>query len=283
MATREATTISLRRTYNFHRTSIFTAHSQLILRHSSLSAARIAFMGGSQYVRPDGSPVRVLVVDDQQVLANLLGQALAHQGWEVRTAGDGYEALRLARAFQPDAVLLDIMMPGLDGYQTLDRLRKQDPLIPVLFLTAKDAVADRIQGLRKGADDYVTKPFDLDEVIARVEAMLRRRGMMLDHSTPYLEVADLRVNPESHQAWRGEHEIQFTATEFTLLLYFMENPNILLTKAQILDRVWSYDFGGQANIVELYIGYIRKKLEEFGPRLIHTIRGAGYILREPRG
>ena len=233
----------------------------------------------TSFVRPDGSPARILVVDDEEILAELLGAALRHQGWETATAGNGWEALDVARDLDPDVVVLDIQMPGLDGMETLERLRKTRPHLPVLFLTARDAVADRVSGLRAGADDYVTKPFDLDEVAARIDALLRRSGMSAQTSCHVLSVGDLVLDEDSHDVSRAGEPVQLTNTEFELLRYLMENPNVVLSKAQILDRVWSYDFGGQANVVELYISYLRKKLEAGRTPMIHTVRGAGYMLR----
>ena len=231
------------------------------------------------FVRPDGTSAHILVVDDEAVLAELLGAALRHQGWEVRTASTGWEALDQARDFDPDVVVLDIQMPGLDGLETLDRLRKTRPHLPVLFLTARDAVADRVAGLRAGADDYVTKPFDLDEVTARIDALLRRSGMSALTARHVLEVGDLELDEDSHDVARAGEPIKLTNTEFEVLRYLMENPNTVLSKSQILDRVWSYDFGGQANVVELYISYLRKKIEADRTPMIHTVRGAGYMLR----
>lgn len=233
----------------------------------------------TSFVRPDGSPARILVVDDEEILAELLGAALRHQGWETATAGNGWEALDVARDLDPDVVVLDIQMPGLDGMETLERLRKTRPHLPVLFLTARDAVADRVSGLRAGADDYVTKPFDLDEVAARIDALLRRSGMSAQTSRHVLSVGDLVLDEDSHDVSRAGEPVHLTNTEFELLRYLMENPNVVLSKAQILDRVWSYDFGGQANVVELYISYLRKKLEAGRTPMIHTVRGAGYMLR----
>lgn len=233
----------------------------------------------TSFVRADGSPARVLVVDDEAILAELLGAALRHQGWETATAGNGWEALDVARDFDPDVVVLDIQMPGLDGMETLERLRKTQPHLPVLFLTARDAVADRVAGLRAGADDYVTKPFDLDEVAARIDALLRRAGMSAQTSHHVLSLGDLTLDEDSHDVERAGEALQLTNTEFELLRYLMENPNVVLSKSQILDRVWSYDFGGQANVVELYISYLRKKLEADRTPMIHTVRGAGYMLR----
>lgn len=233
----------------------------------------------SSFVRSDGTPVRILVVDDEAVLAELLGAALRHQGWQTRTASNGWEALDLVEEYDPDLVVLDIQMPGLDGMETLDRLRKKRPRLPVLFLTARDALADRVAGLRAGADDYVTKPFDLDEVAARIDALLRRAGMSTLSASHVLRVGDLSLDEDSHDVQRAGQAIALTNTEFELLRYLMENPNVVLSKSQILDRVWSYDFGGQANVVELYISYLRKKIEAGRTPMIHTVRGAGYMLR----
>ena len=224
-----------------------------------------------------GAP-RVLVVDDEAMLADLLAQALRHEGWETDTAKDGLDALAKAASFHPDVVILDVQMPRMDGLETPERLRARDPELPVLFLTARDAVADRVQGLRAGADDYVTKPFDLDEV----EALLRRAGRTQQSVSPVLTVADLTLDVDSHDVRRGGEEITLTNTEFELLRYLMENVGIVLSKQKILDAVWSYDFGGQVNVVELYISYLRKKIDADRPALIRTVRGAGYIMREPQ-
>ncbi|MFC2778073.1 MAG: response regulator transcription factor [Pauljensenia sp.] len=225
---------------------------------------------------------RVLVVDDEAMLADLLSQALRHEGWETATASDGLDALAKAASFHPDVVILDVQMPRMDGLETLERLRAHDPHMPVLFLTARDAVADRVSGLRAGADDYVTKPFDLDEVAARVQALLRRSGRAQQTRSTVLTVADLTLNVESHDVSRGGENITLTNTEFELLRFLMENVGIVLSKQRILDAVWSYDFGGQVNVVELYISYLRKKIDSGRPALIRTVRGAGYIMREPR-
>ncbi|MFP5345555.1 MAG: response regulator transcription factor [Actinomycetes bacterium] len=231
--------------------------------------------------RPDGSPVRVLVVDDESSLADLLSMALHYEGWEVRTAATGSAAVRTARAMRPDVVVLDVMLPDFDGLEVLRRLRAVDDNLPVLFLTAKDAVEDRIAGLTAGGDDYVTKPFSLEEVVARLRGLLRRSGATTrDEST--LVVGDLVMNEDAHEVRRGDDEITLTATEFELLRFFMRNPKRVLSKAQILDRVWNYDFGGQANVVELYVSYLRKKIDAGRDPLIHTVRGVGYVLRPPR-
>jgi two-component system, OmpR family, response regulator len=229
--------------------------------------------------RPDGSPVRVLVVDDETPLADLLSMALRYEGWQVRTEGDGASALRAARENRPDAVVLDVMLPDMDGLEVLARLRREAPDVPVLFLTAKDAVEDRIAGLTAGGDDYVTKPFSLEEVVARLRGLLRRSGAAAARHESLLIVGDLVLNEDSHEVSRGGANIHLTATEFELLRYLMRNPRRVLSKAQILDRVWSYDFGGQANVVELYISYLRRKLDVGRPPMIHTRRGAGYLIK----
>ena len=229
--------------------------------------------------RPDGGPVRVMVVDDERTLAELLSMALRYEGWEVRSEGDGQSAVRTARDFRPDAVVLDMMLPDIDGLQVLRRLRSELPDVPVLFLTARDSVEDRIAGLTAGGDDYVTKPFSLEEVVARLRALMRRAGRPVVRSEPRLVVGDLTLDEDSWEVRRGGDPVSLTATEFELLRYLMRNPRRVLSKAQILDRVWSYDFGGQANVVELYISYLRKKIDAGRAPMIHTMRGAGYVLR----
>ncbi len=235
--------------------------------------------GRTELLRPDGSPVRVLVVDDESSLADLLSMALRYEGWEVRTASDGAEAVRTTRELRPDAVVLDIMLPDMDGLAVLGRLRRELPEVPVLFLTARDAVEDRIAGLTAGGDDYVTKPFSLEEVVARLRGLLRRSGAAAARAESVLAVGDLVLDEDSHEVSRGGQEIHLTATEFELLRYLMRNPRRVLSKAQILDRVWSYDFGGQANVVELYISYLRRKIDAGRSPMIHTRRGAGYLLK----
>ena len=232
-----------------------------------------------QLSRPDGSPVRVLVVDDEVNIAELLTMALRYDGWDVRSAGSGTEAIRAARDFSPDVVLLDVMLPDIDGLEVLRRLRANDPDVPVLFLTARDAVEDRIAGITAGGDDYVTKPFSLEEVVARIRGLVRRRGSALLADDALLVVGDLSLDEDSHEVRRAGDPIELTATEFELLRYFMRNPKRVLSKAQILDRVWNYDFGGQANIVELYVSYLRKKIDAGRKPMIHTLRGAGYLLK----
>src|SRR6187399_1692174 len=230
-------------------------------------------------LRPDGTALRVLVVDDEQMLTDLLSMALRMEGWDVRTAGSGFQALQAAREFAPDAMVLDIMMPDLDGMAVLQRLRQSGNDVPVLFLTAKDAVGDRVAGLTAGGDDYVTKPFSLEELVARLRGLMRRAGARRAQSSALLSVGDLELDEDSHEVRRAGEEILLTATEFELLRFLMRNPKRVLSKAQILDRVWNYDFGGQANVVELYISYLRKKIDAGRAPMIHTLRGAGYVLK----
>jgi two-component system OmpR family response regulator len=229
--------------------------------------------------RADGEAVRVLVVDDEATLTELLSMALRYEGWEVRSAGDGRGAVRVAKEFDPDAVVLDVMLPDLDGLAVLRRLREQSPRMPVLFLTARDSVEDRIAGLTAGGDDYVTKPFSLEEVVARLRGLLRRAGMSAERPDAVLAVGDLTLDEDSHEVRRGGDRVELTATEYELLRYLMRNPRRVLSKAQILDRVWNYDFGGQVNVVELYISYLRKKIDAGRAPMIHTMRGAGYVLK----
>ncbi|TDP96571.1 response regulator transcription factor [Labedaea rhizosphaerae] len=229
--------------------------------------------------RPNGTPVRVLVVDDESTLAELVSMALRYEGWEVRSAGDGLGAVTAAREFRPDAVVLDVGLPDIDGLEVLRRMRAEAAELPVLFLTARDAVEDRIAGLTAGGDDYVTKPFSLEEVVLRLRGLMRRTGVTTADAGNELVVGDLVLDEDSHEVRRGGEQVALTATEFELLRFMMRNPKRVLSKAQILDRVWSYDFGGQANIVELYISYLRKKIDAGRAPMIHTMRGAGYVLK----
>ncbi|MEV6670528.1 response regulator transcription factor [Streptomyces sp. NPDC051162] len=233
----------------------------------------------TELLHDDGSAVRVLVVDDEAPLAELLCLALRYEGWEVRTAADGTGALRAARDLRPDAVVLDVMLPDMDGLTVLSRLRNEHPDVPVLFLTAKDSVEDRIAGLTAGGDDYVTKPFSLEEVVARLRGLLRRARTVAPRADSVLTVGDLVLDEDSHEVSRGGQEIHLTATEFELLRFLMRNPRRVLSKPQILDRVWSYDFGGQANVVELYISYLRRKIDAGRAPMIHTRRGVGYLIK----
>ncbi|MEV6980642.1 response regulator transcription factor [Sphaerisporangium sp. NPDC051017] len=234
-------------------------------------------------VRPDGTPVRVLVVDDEPDLAEVLSAVLRYEGWQVRVAGDGASALRTAREFTPDAVVLDVMLPDIGGLEVLRRLRAEIPQVCVLFLTARDAVEDRIAGITAGGDDYVTKPFSLEEVLARLRGLLRRAGMARAGEGGRLVVGDLVMDEDAREVTRAGQLIDLTPTEFELLRFLMRNPRRVLSKARILDRVWSYDFGGQAHVVELYISYLRKKIDAEAPPLIHTVRGVGYVIKPASG
>jgi two-component system OmpR family response regulator len=227
----------------------------------------------------DGTPVRILVVDDEQSLAELLGRVLSHEGWDVAVAHTGNAAIRTARSFAPDAVVLDVGLPDIDGLEVLRRLRANNPSVCVVFLTARDSVEDRIAGITAGGDDYVTKPFSLEEVLARLRGVLRRAGMTRQTTTTVLSVGDLTIDEDAREVRRGDDEIELTGTEFELLRYLIRNPRRVLSKAQILDNVWQYDFGGQAHVVELYISYLRKKIDAGRPPMIHTVRGAGYVLK----
>lgn len=235
----------------------------------------------AEELKPDGTPLRILVVDDETSLTDLLKMALKYEGWEVETANTGQEALSKVKSFKPDAIVLDIMMPDLDGMQVMARMRSENDDTPVLFLTAKDSVADRIQGLTAGGDDYVTKPFSLEEVVARLRALIRRTTQLDRSHESLLQVADLTLDEESYEVTRGGQLVELTATEFELLRYLMRNQRKVLSKSQILDRVWSYDFGGRSSVVEIYISYLRKKIDHLGAPLIHTVRGVGYTIKAP--
>jgi two-component system, OmpR family, response regulator len=227
-----------------------------------------------------GRVARVLVVDDEPSITDAVATALGYEGFDVSTAANGREALARVEDFRPDLVVLDIMLPDLDGIAITKRLRRDGIEVPVLFLTARDDAADKVEGLTVGGDDYVTKPFTLAEVIARVHAILRRTAGLAEADTGRLEFADLEMVVDTHEAWRAGQPLRLTATEFNLLRYFMENPRLVLSKTQILDHVWSYDFEGDPNVVETYVSYLRKKLDQHGAPLIHTIRLVGYTLRE---
>ena len=232
--------------------------------------------------RADGNPINVLVVDDESVLAEMVSMALRYEGWNIATASDGSSAIASARAQRPDVVVLDVMLPDMSGLDVLHKLREENPQLPVLLLTAKDAVEDRIAGLTAGGDDYVTKPFSIEEVVLRLRALLRRTGVTTVDSGAQLMVGDLVLDEDSHEVTRAGEPISLTSTEFELLRFMMRNSKRVLSKAQILDRVWSYDFGGRSNIVELYISYLRKKIDNGREPMIHTLRGAGYVLKPAR-
>jgi two-component system OmpR family response regulator len=226
---------------------------------------------------------RLLVVDDEPNILELLSASLRFAGFDVATAADGNEALRVAERFKPDLLLLDVMMPGIDGFEVVRRMRQEGRQVPVLFLTAKDATEDKITGLTLGGDDYVTKPFSLEEVIARVRAVLRRFGAVAPAApSARLSFADIELDDDSHEVWKSGETVTLSPTEFKLLRYFLQNPGRVLSKAQILDHVWHYDFGGDANVVESYVSYLRRKIDTSEPRLLHTIRSVGYVMRQPR-
>jgi two-component system, OmpR family, response regulator len=236
----------------------------------------------ARFRRIDGSPVRVVVVDDEASLTDLLSMALRYEGWDVRTAADGHTALSLVREFRPDVVVLDIMLPDLDGMRVLSRLRSDGTDVPVLFLTAKDSLDDRVAGLTAGGADYVTKPFSLEELVARLRGLIRRATSIVAEATnPLLQVGDLVLNEESYEVRRGDRQIELTATEFELLRFLMRNPRRVMSRMQILDRVWSYDFGGRSSIVEIYISYLRKKIDAGEKPMIRTVRGVGYMIKAP--
>ena len=228
-----------------------------------------------------GEP-RILVVDDEDNITDLVATALRYEGFEVAVAASGAAALDAVRAFHPQLVVLDVMLPDIDGFEVARRIGRTGPPVPVLFLTARDAVEDRVRGLTIGGDDYVTKPFSLAELIARVRAVLRRTNGT-QPATSRLAYADLELDEETREVWRGDQPIELTATEYRLLRYLLANARKVLTRAQILDHVWDYDFGGDAGVLETYISYLRKKVDSLGPPLIQTVRGVGYTLREPRG
>lgn len=223
--------------------------------------------------------LRVLVVDDEHRLAQVLTRLLELEGWNARSSLTGTDAVRAAEEFAPHAVVLDIGLPDVDGFEVLRRLRTRDPKVCVLFLTARDAVADRIAGIRAGADDYVTKPFSMEEVSARLRGLVRRAGLTHSDGDPKITVGDLVMMEDAREVWRGGDAIELTATEFELLRFLMQNPRRVLSKNQILAQVWDYDFGGSAHVVELYISYLRKKIDLGRPVMIHTVRGVGYVLK----
>lgn len=219
---------------------------------------------------------RILVVDDEQAIRELVATALTFARFDVVTASDGVGALNAASLESPDLIVLDVTMPGFDGWEVCRRLRRDGDTTPVIFLTARDDVRDTLRGFELGADDYITKPFSLEELVARVHAVLRR-GIPPDEASTEITYADLRLDEDAHRVWRGDRLIDLAPTEFKLLRFFLLNPERVLGKMQILDHVWQYDFGGDSNVVETYVSYLRRKLGE--SRLIHTVRGVGYVLR----
>ena len=225
---------------------------------------------------------RVLVVDDEQSISDLVSTSLRFVGFDVRTAASGQEALRVAEEFKPQAMVLDVMLPDLNGFEVCEKLRNEGQEVGVLFLTAKDAVEDKVYGLSRGGDDYMTKPFSLEELVARLKALLRRTGVVETVADEEkIRFADLELDEATHEVRRAGDLIELSPTEFTLLRYLLINANRVVSKAQILDHVWQYDFRGDAGIVETYISYLRKKIDSYDPPLIHTVRGVGYRLRIP--
>lgn len=229
--------------------------------------------------RTDGTPIRVLLVDDEPALTNLLKMALHYEGWEIEVARDGQEAIAKYSSFGPDLLVLDIMLPDIDGLQILRTIRESETYTPTLFLTARDSVMDRVTGLTAGADDYLTKPFSLEELVARLRGLLRRSKAMAAPEDEVLKVGDLVLDGASRVVSRGGQEIPLTVTEFELLRYLMRNPRRAISRTEILDRVWNYGFGGRTSVVDLYISYLRRKIDTDREPMIHTVRGVGYMLR----
>lgn len=232
--------------------------------------------------RADGSPIRVLLVDDEPALTNLLKMALHYEGWQVEVARDGQEAMTKFTEFGPDLLVLDIMLPDVDGLQILKMIRESQEYTPTLFLTARDSVLDRVTGLTAGADDYLTKPFSLEELVARLRGLLRRSHAMAAPEDEVLKVGDLILDGASREVTRAGEQISLTVTEFELLRYLMRNPKRAISRAEILDRVWNYGFGGRSSVVDLYISYLRRKIDTDREPMIHTVRGVGYMLRPPQ-
>ncbi|GIH28736.1 DNA-binding response regulator [Acrocarpospora phusangensis] len=229
---------------------------------------------------PTSPEARLLIVEDEPNILELLGASLRFAGFDVRTASDGAAAVTAARRHRPDLIVLDVMLPDVDGFEVVRRLRASGTYTPVVFLTARDATEDKIRGLTLGGDDYVTKPFSLEEVVARIRAVLRRTSGDRFAAPPRLSFADIELDEESHEVWRGGAAVSLSPTEFKLLRYFMSNTGRVLSKAQILDHVWDYDFRGDAGIVESYVSVLRRKIDNrTAPRLIHTLRGVGYVMR----
>ncbi|RAV31643.1 response regulator transcription factor [Corynebacterium heidelbergense] len=231
---------------------------------------------------PNSQPVKVLVVDDESNISDLLKVSLRFQGFDVETADNGADALEIAANYRPDAFILDVMMPGMDGFTLLNKLRADGHEAPVLFLTAKDGVEDRIHGLTIGADDYVTKPFSLEEVITRLRVILRRVSPEETAGSSVITYEDITLDDDMHEVTKAGKVVDLSPTEFKLLRYLLVNAEVVLSKSKILDHVWNYDFGGDGNVVESYVSYLRRKMDTQEPRLLHTIRGVGYVLRKPR-
>jgi two-component system, OmpR family, response regulator len=224
---------------------------------------------------------RVLVVDDEPNIVDVISMALTFQGFSVESAGTGADALAAVSSFRPHLIVLDVMLPDMEGFDVAQRLGAQRARVPIIFLTARDATDDKIRGLTLGGDDYVTKPFSLEELVARIRSILRRSGLAEPESSR-LTFEDLELDEDAHEVTRNGEIIDLTATEYRLLRYLMLNPRRVLTRVQLLEHVWEYDFGGDARVLETYVSYLRKKLDAHGPPLIHTVRGVGYALRQPR-
>jgi two-component system response regulator TrcR len=229
--------------------------------------------------RADGSPIRVLLVDDERALTNLVRMALQYEGWDIDVAHDAAEAVGKYRANTPDILVLDIMLPDMDGLGVLQQIRDGDTYTPTLFLTARDSVHDRVTGLTAGGDDYMTKPFSLEELVARLRGLLRRSAYLTPADDESLTVGDLVLDGASREVSRAGVPIPLTSTEFELLRFLMRNPRRALGRREILQRVWNYDFGGRSSIVDLYVSYLRKKIDAGHDAMIHTVRGVGYMLR----
>ncbi|MBK5232259.1 MAG: response regulator transcription factor [Thermoleophilia bacterium] len=232
---------------------------------------------------PDTPDRRILVVDDEPNIVDVITMALRFHEFEVESAADGKEALEKVTRFRPDLIVLDVMMPGLDGFEVAKRLGELRTGTPILFLTARDTTDDKVRGLTIGGDDYMTKPFSIEELLARIRVILKRTAEQGDEDQGPLHFLDLELDDETREVFRDSNPIDLTDTEFRLLRYLMSNPRRALTRSQILDHVWDYDFAGDARVLETYVSYLRKKLDAFGPGLIFTVRGVGYALREPRG
>ncbi|MDX6641797.1 MAG: two-component system, OmpR family, response regulator [Solirubrobacteraceae bacterium] len=224
---------------------------------------------------------RILVVDDEPNIVDVVTMALRYQGFATESATTGREAIAAVAAFRPHLIVLDVMLPDMEGFEVAKRLGAQQARVPIVFLTARDATDDKIRGLTVGGDDYVTKPFSLEELIARVRTILRRAGLA-GAETSRLVFEDIELDDDAHEVTRGDEPIDLTATEYRLLRYFMLNPRRALTRTQLLEHVWDYDFGGDARVLETYVSYLRKKLDAHGASVIHTVRGVGYALRQPR-
>jgi two-component system OmpR family response regulator len=231
----------------------------------------------------DSSPEqhRILVVDDEPNIVDVVSMALRFQGFTIETAGTGGEALSRVASFRPHLLVLDVMLPDMEGFDVAQRLGAQRARVPIIFLTARDATDDKIRGLTLGGDDYVTKPFSLEELVARIRSILRRSGLAEPESSR-LTFEDIELDEDAHEVTRAGKNVELTATEYRLLRYLMLNPRRVLTRSQLLEHVWEYDFGGDARVLETYISYLRKKLDVHGAPLIHTVRGVGYALRQPR-